>query len=170
MFSLPNGIYILFGSVLGALISGGLLIINNSRNNEFQLERENQQRIGQEKIEKQKWYRERIYESYRTCIHILTKIIQLKIEMSNHGNTPDKVTDITKLSIDFTAEFYIILINHPNRNGEEFKEKKSQIFDNLEDKPSVARYGMIEIMESDPRIKDVNTEYLNSEKSSTQSS
>ncbi len=100
----------------------------------------------------------------------MTKIIQLKIEISNHGKTPDKFTDITKLSVDFTAEFYIILMNHPNRNGEEFKEKTSKIFDNLEDKPSVARYEMIEIMESDPRIKDVNTEYLNSEKSSTQSS
>jgi hypothetical protein len=122
MFSLPNGIYILFGTVLGAilssLISGGLLIINNSRNNKFQLKRENEQRIWQEKGEKQKWYREKIYDSYRTSIQILTKIIQLKIEMTNYGTTPDKVININSLYVEFASEFYIILMSHPNKSCE----------------------------------------------------
>ncbi len=176
MFSLPDnifymesGIYICFGTVLGSLISGGLLIINNSRNNEFQLERENQQRIWQEESERHKWFREKTYESYRKTIEILTNIIQL-LE-TPHENTSDNKQKIFNLYFDFSSEFYIIIAGHPNKNSEKINNVKIiEILEMVDKNPIVARNKMIEIMQQDPRIKDVKEGYLNSEKSSTQSS
>ena len=170
IFSLESGIYICFGTVLGSLISGGLLLINNSRNNDFQLKREREQIIWQEESDKQKWYREQIYDTYRKAIHLLTKIIQSGYEMQNYGVTPDRVRDINNLYVEFGTEFYIIVMSHPDKDCEKFKEKSDEILDFKNTQPTFARLGMIEIMENDPRIKDVNKKYLNSEKSLTQSS
>ncbi len=76
MLSQSPGVYI----ILGAVISSTLLIINNlwmtSINNKLQLEREKQQRIWEEESNQKKWYREKIYDSYKTAIQLLTKIIQ----------------------------------------------------------------------------------------------
>jgi len=147
--------------LLGAIFSSVSLLISNCITNNFQLKREKEQRIWQEKSEKKKWNREKVYDSYRTSIHALTKIIQLKSEITNHGTTPDKVTNIDNLYAEFSTEFYIMIISHPNKNREEFnKEKRDLILASLENKPILARFEMIEIMENDPRIKDVNEEDL----------
>lgn len=156
--------------LLGAIFSSVSLLISNCINNNFQLKREKEQRIWQEKNEKQKWNREKVYDSYRTAIHVLTKVIQLKTEITNYGITPDKVTNINNLYAEFSTEFYIMIISHPNKNCEEFEKKRDLILSSVENKPILARFEMIEIMENDPRIKDVSEVGLNSEKSSTQSS
>jgi hypothetical protein len=155
--------------LLGAIFSSVSLLISNCINNNFQLNREKEQRIWQEKNEKQKWKREKVYDSYRTSIHALTKIIQLQTDIASHGITPDKVTNINNLYAEFSTEFYIMIISHPNRNSEKFKEKTDLILDIFEDEPITARFEMIEIMENDPRIKNVEEEDLNGKKFSTQS-
>ncbi len=173
MLSLPQGIYILFGSVLGAvlgaIISGTLLLINTSINNKFQLERENQQRIWQEKSERQKWFREKIYENYRKTIQILTHIIHLQLEIEPE-NKVNKTQNFFNLYYEFSSEFYMIIVGHPDINSEKINEQIIKVLDKVEKDPTAARLVMMEIMQQDPRIKNVNEGYLNSEKFSTQSS
>jgi hypothetical protein len=183
MLSLPQGIYILLGSVLGAvlgsIISGILLIINTSRNNNFQLERENQQRIWQAESERQKWYREKIYETYRTSIQILTKIIQaqFKSELAHeHDGSYDPGYDlplellINNLYFEFSSEFALIIVGHPDKETKEINEITTRIIDkSVFRDPFILRELITQIMEKDPRIKDVNGEYLNKQKSSTNS-
>lgn len=183
MLTLPQGIYILLGSVLGAvlgsIISGILLIINTSRNNNFQLERENQQRIWQQESERQKWYREKIYESYRTSIQILTKVIQAQFkgeftseynEGYNPGNDLNLELLINNLYFEFSSEFTLIIVGHPDKETKEIKEIKNRIIDkSVFRDPFILRELITKIMEEDPRIKDVNGEYLNNHKSSTNS-
>jgi hypothetical protein len=73
-----------------------MLLISIVINNCFQLKREQQQRLWQEKSEQQKWYREKIYESYRKCLEVLIKLQQEYIErinneITNHTIDQDKV-------------------------------------------------------------------------------
>ena len=71
----------------------------------------------------------------------------------------------------FSSEFHIIIAGHPNKNSEKINNVKIiEILEMVDKNPIVARNKMIEIMQQDPRIKDVKEGYLNSEKSSTQSS
>ncbi|MEG4488525.1 hypothetical protein [Microcoleus sp. D2_18a_B4] len=177
MFSLPNGIYIFFGSILGAvlgsLISGGLLIMNNSRNNKYQMEREKQQRISQEESDRHKWYREKIYDSYRNSIQILTTIIKEKYKAeikseydslyeSNHDL--DLVLTLKNLYFEFTSEFSIIFVGHPYKDTKEFNEIIDEILNDSVDKdPFLARVVITRMMENDPRIKDINKGDLNTD-------
>jgi hypothetical protein len=166
MLSQSPGIYI----VLASVVSSILLIINNlwltSINNKFQLERENQQRIWQEGSEQQKWYREKIYDSYRTSIQILTKIIQGQFVIERNKRL-GKTLNLNNLYFEFMSEFYIIIGGHPNKNTKEFNEKITLIVDHFKEDAGLARILMIEIMQQDPRIKDVNKGYLNDKHSST---
>lgn len=166
MFSLPQGIYILLGAVLGSIISGTLLIINTSRNNNFQLERENQQRIWQEESERQKWYREKIYESYRTSIQILTKVIQAQFKAEftseyddsyNPGYDLDLEILLKNLYLEFSSEFSLIIVGHPDKDSKDINEITTKFVDKSGYKdPFLARTLITRIMENDPRIKDVN--------------
>jgi uncharacterized protein YnzC (UPF0291/DUF896 family) len=110
MLSQSPGIYI----ILAAVVSGTLLIINNllvtSINNNFQLEREKQQGIRQQESERQKWYREKIYDSYRTSIQVLTKIVQGRHEIDlRNMATQDEYINLEKLYLEFNSEFEIII-------------------------------------------------------------
>jgi uncharacterized protein YnzC (UPF0291/DUF896 family) len=98
MLSQSPGIYI----ILAAVVSGTLLIINNllvtSINNNFQLEREKQQGIRQQESERQKWYREKIYDFYRTSIQVWTKIVQAQHEIDlRNMATQDEYINLDKL-------------------------------------------------------------------------
>lgn len=175
MLSLPQGIYILLGSVLGAvlgsIISGTLLIINTSKNNNFLLERENRQRIWQQESEQQKWYREKIYESYKTSIHILTKVIQAQYKSQftseyDDSYNPEHDLDlellIKNLYFEFSSEFSLIIVGHPDKETKEINELTTIIIEKgVFRDPFTLRELITEIMEKDPRIKDVNEEYLN---------
>jgi lipopolysaccharide export LptBFGC system permease protein LptF len=163
--------------LLGALLSGILLIINNQLtswvNNKsqlereekqriWQLEREEKQRIWQEESNRKKWYREEIYDSYKTSIQILTKIIYIKYEMftnryADTATANQRENNLFKLYFEFTSEFYMITANHPDKDTEEFKEKITRINEEtMEKEPLMARVILIKIMEQDPRIKDIN--------------
>jgi hypothetical protein len=173
MVSQSPGIYIL----LAAVLSSVSLLINNWINHKFQLERENQQRIWQQESEKQKWYREKIYESYRNSIHILTKIIQAKFPAKLRSEYDDSYNEdydleltvlLKNLYFEFTSEFSIILVGHPYKDSKELNEIIGEILDeSMEKNPFMARVVMTRMMESDPRIKDVNKGYLNSENTLT---
>jgi hypothetical protein len=167
MLSQSRGIYILSASVISSL----LLIFNNlwltKINNKFQLERENQQRNWQEERERQKWYREKTYDSYRTSIQVLTKIIQVRYEIEHDNDKFYQNSVLPNLYFEFTSEFFIIIGGHPNKDTEEFKEKINEIVEYMKEDTVLARLMMTEIMQEDPRIKDVNKGYLNSKHSST---
>ncbi|MEG4626340.1 hypothetical protein Q5691_18885 [Microcoleus sp. w1-18aA5] len=157
MLSQAPGIYI----VLAALISSTLLIINNlvvtSINNNFQLEREKQQGIRQQESERQKWYREKIYDSYRTSIQVLTKIVQGRHEMDTKSIfTEDEHINLEKLYFEFNSEFEIIIAGYPGKDSEEFKEKMANIQKYMQKKPLIARVIITEMMQHDSRIKGVN--------------
>jgi hypothetical protein len=159
--------------IIGALLSGILLIINSWwmswNNNKFQLEREEkqrawqlereeQERIWQEKNDQKKWYREKIYDSYRASIQVLTKIIQMETEIINTTLTEDKQLTLSNLHIEFGSEFSIVIAGHPDKNSTEFKENRSKIFDETFEKhrPWNAREIISKIMENDSRIKNIN--------------
>ena len=172
MVSQSPGIYIL----LAAVLSSVSLLINNWINNKFQLDRENQQRVWQQEIERQKWYREKIYESYRTSIHILTKVIQAQYKSQfrseyDDSYNPDHDLDlellIKNLYFEFSSEFSLIIVGHPDKETKEITELKTIIIQKgVFRDPFTLRELITEIMEKDPRIKDVNEEYLNKQKSS----
>ena len=166
MLSQSPGIYI----ILAAVVSGTLLIINNllvtSIINNFQLEREKQQGIRQQESERQKWYREKIYDSYKTSFQVLVKIQQEELDSVNKLNDiftkNTHISNINKLILEFNIEFTMIIANHPDKNSEEFIDKLTKIDKSLraatidkslEEDSSKVRLIMIEIMENDSRIK-----------------
>ncbi|MEG4589714.1 hypothetical protein QUA54_31535 [Microcoleus sp. MOSTC5] len=176
MFPLESGVYVGIGTVLGSLISGVLVMRNNSKNNEFQMERENQQRIWQEESERRKWYREKLYESYRNSIHILTKVIQAQYKSQftseyDDSYNPEHDLDlellIKNLYFEFSSEFSLIIVGHPDKETKEINGLTTIIIEKgVFRDPFTLRELITEIMEKDPRIKDVNEEYLNKQKSS----
>ncbi|HEY9295146.1 MAG TPA: hypothetical protein VIQ31_02010, partial [Phormidium sp.] len=156
MLSQP-GLPIILAAVISSILSGTLLIISNVINNKFQLEREKQQGIRQQESEKKKWYREKIYDSYRTLIQVLTKIVQGRHEFYNKSCvTNDERINVEKLYFEFNSEFEIIIANYPNKNSEEFKERMANISKYMQENPLIARAFINEMMEHDSRIKDVN--------------
>jgi hypothetical protein len=147
------GIYI----VLSAIVSGIMLITSNFINNKFQLEREKQQGIRQQQSDQQKWYREKIYDSYKTSIQVLTKIIQGRYEIETRNRvTQDEFINIDKLYLEFNSEFQIIIAGYPNKDSEEFKEKMANINKYMQENPSIARLIITEMMENDSRIKNIS--------------
>jgi hypothetical protein len=158
-YMLPEspGIYI----VLSAVVSGIMLLTSNFINNKFQLEREAQQRIWQEKSEQQKWYREKNYDCYRTSIQLSTKILQEYLDIKVNEKvknivTEDKRMNFNKLILEFSSEFAIIIAGHPNKNSKEFKEKIDKINTSLDKEPWIVRNIITDIMEQDSRIKNIN--------------
>lgn len=154
-YMLPQspGIYI----ILSAIVSGIMLLTSNFINNKFQLEREEQQRLWQEKSEHQKWFREKIYDSYKTSIQLLTEIIQVQHEMEFGGmRTQDKFVNLNKLYLEFNSEFEIIMIDYPDKTSEEFKERYEQMRKHMQKNPSIARIYFTGIMKHDSRIKSMN--------------
>jgi hypothetical protein len=148
------GIYI----ILSALVSGIMLLTSNFLNNKFQLEREEQQRIWQEKNKRETWYREKIYDSYKISIQILTKMIQEDFTITILDNTndivsPDRRINRVNLRWEFDAEFSIIESGYPYKNYEKFKEKISEIEENLDKEPILTRVLVLQLMEQDTRIK-----------------
>jgi hypothetical protein len=156
MLSQSPGVYI----ILGAVISSTLLIINNlwmtSINNKLQLEREKQQRIWEEESNQKKWYREKIYDSYKTAIQLLTKIIQEGSKLQTNMQTPDIYINLNNLHLELSCELIIITAGHPNKDCKEFKNKVTEIVDEATQKePLRARNILIEMMENDSRIKNI---------------
>jgi DNA repair protein RadC len=164
--------------IIGALLTGTFLIIsnlltnwNNDKREEkqrtWQLEREQQQRSWQEKSDQKKWYREKIYDAYRTSFQVLIKIQQEELDSINKTNDVTKkrthINNINKLILEFNIEFTMIIANHPDKNSEKFIDKLTTI-DNalraatidkslLEEDSSMVRRIMTEIMENDSRIE-----------------
>lgn len=168
-FFLENsGIYICFGTVSSSLITGFLLMRsnsrNNSRNNDFQLKRENEQRIWQEESERKKWCREKVYDSYKKSIHVLTKMVQAKFESEFYTsiNQIDADTMINQgvqqysLYWEFISELTIITANHPDKDLTYFQEQIAIIKDVVMEKPIFAQLIITQLMELDSRIKDVS--------------
>lgn len=147
------GIYI----VLSAIVSGVMLITSNFINNNFQLDREKEQGIRQQESDHQKWYREKIYDSYRTSIQVLTKIMQKRHEMDTKSIfTEDEHITLEKLYLEFSSEFAIIIAGYPNKESEEFKEKIAEINEYMQKKPLIARVIITKMMEDDSRIKNIS--------------
>lgn len=147
------GIYI----VLSAIVSGIMLITSNFINNKFQLEREKQQGIQQQESDHQKWYREKIYDSYRTSIQLLTKIVQGRHERDTKSIfTEDEHINLEKLYFEFNSEFEIVIAGYPDKDSEEFKEKMANIRKYMQAKPLIARIIITEMMNHDSRIKNVS--------------
>ncbi|MEG4007711.1 hypothetical protein QUA41_17630 [Microcoleus sp. Pol11C1] len=192
LYQLP-GIYFLLGTassnisllisniinnnfLVGAVFSSVSLLISNCINNNFQLKREREQRIWQVESERQKWYREKIYESYRNSIHILTKVIQAQYKSQftseyDDSYNPEHDLDlellIKNLYFEFSSEFSLIIVGHPDKETKEINELTTIIIEKgVFRNPFTLRELITEIMEKDPRIKDVNEEYLKKQKSS----
>ena len=157
MFPLESGVYVGIGTVLGSLIAGGFVMINNN----LQLKRERDQRIWQEQSDRQNWYREKIYDAYSRSIQVLTKILQCKWEIECSDEFDEKVISdrqlaLNKLTLEFLSEFITTVSGYPPcKNPEEIKEKMSSIQENLNLNPSLSRTLITEIMEQDSRINGV---------------
>jgi hypothetical protein len=163
MLSQSPGIYILLSSV----ISGILLLSSNYINNKFQLEREEKQRIWQEKSDQQKWYREKIYDCYIRAIQSLTKIIKedFEIEIYINNCSPEyfemdqdvflesKRTNIGNLTWEFYADLNIIEAGYPDKDSKEFKEFNEKLNECLKKTPISVGVMITQLMENDSRIK-----------------
>jgi hypothetical protein len=164
----PNTINYLLSGALGAIISGFILLINNYFNNKsqsereekqriWQLEREEKQRLFQQKSEQQKWYREKIYDSYRKSIQILTDIAQVEFEAeSDYITPPDKFIKLHELWSKLNCEFDTIIIGYPVKDFEEFTNQVNQLSEYVAKDRLKARTVINKIMENDSRIKDIN--------------
>lgn len=157
MLSQSPGVYI----ILGALISSTLLIINNlwmtSINNKLQLKREKEQGIRQQESDQKKWYREKTYDSYKTAIQLLTKIIQEGSKLQTNIETPNTYINLNNLHLELSSELLIIAAGHPNKDCKEFKDKINEIVDEATQKePLRARSIVIEMMKNDSRIKNID--------------
>jgi sensor domain CHASE-containing protein len=156
MLSQP-GLPIILAAFISSILSGTLLIVNNIINNKFQLEREKQQGIRQQESDQKKWYREKIYDSYKTSIRVLTKIVQERHEIDTTDySTQDKYINVEKLYHEFNSEFEMIMAGYPNKDSEEFKEKMANIRKYMQEKPLIARIIITEMMEHDSRIKNIS--------------
>lgn len=160
MFSQP-GVPIVLAALTSSIISGIILIASIFINNNFQLKREKEQGIRQQKSDQQKWYREKIYDSYRTSINLLTEMIQIEFEVKeNYMRTTDKYIKLHNLSLKLLSEFDIItsgyVSGHPIKNTKEFKEKMLKFTECLENDSKKARTIITDLMENDPRIKDID--------------
>ncbi|MCC3535591.1 MAG: hypothetical protein JGK03_15570 [Microcoleus sp. PH2017_25_DOB_D_A] len=177
MPSQSPGMYIVLSGIVAAVISGIFSLWTNSVNDKSQLEREEKQRtwqlereekqhILQEESEQKKWYREKVYDSYKTSFQVLIKIQQEELDSVSKTNDIVKkythITNINKLILEFNIEFTMIIANHQDKDSEEFINKLSTIDKclraatidkSLEEDSSKVRLIMIEIMENDSRIK-----------------
>jgi hypothetical protein len=147
--------------ILSALVSGIILLTSNFINNKFQLEREEQQRIWQEKSDQQKWYREKIYDCYRTAAQLVPQILKeysdIKINQKlNNIVSEDKHMSLLKLTSEFSCEFALLIAGHPDKNSIEFKEKTAKIHKSLNEEPWKLLPLITEMMEEDSRIKNIN--------------
>jgi len=147
--------------LLSSLISGIMLLISIYINNKFQLKREQEQRIWQEKSEKQTWYREKIYGCYKRSIQVVTKMVQEdftiavydKQDNSNNIVTTNKRIELVNLRWEFNAEFALIESDYPDKISKNLEEKITKMEEYLDTKPIAARVILIQIMEQDSRIK-----------------
>jgi hypothetical protein len=160
LFQSSNG-YVVLSGLLGAIISAIIALISICVNNNFQLKREEQQRIWQEKSDQEKWYREKVYASYTKAIQILTEIIKQRFNEENDNINLSKLSMI-KLFIEFDSEYIMIIRSHPARHSKGFEEKISEIDKSVKEEPWIARDALIEIMEQDLRIKPVKNNFITS--------
>ena len=155
------GFYVVLGALISSIIPGVLVLINTSNNNNFQLKREEQQRIWQEKSDEKKWYREKIYDCYRTAAQLVPKIFQQfsEINLDKKADkivSTDKTMNLLKLTSEFSCEFSILIAGHPDKNSTQFKEKITKINKSLNEEPWNLLPMITEMMEHDPRIKNIN--------------
>ena len=177
MPSEPNAINYLLSGALGAVISGFILLINNYLNNKsqsereekqrtWQLEREEKQRIFQQKNEQEKLYRERIYDSYRKVIYLLTEMMQMQFEAEKNYLIENKEIKGHKVSLELISEFNIIVHSYlskdfedkdfKNKDYKRFQEKIDQFNEVLNTNPLEALSILTDMMENDSRIKNIN--------------
>jgi hypothetical protein len=165
MLSESSAINFFLSGTLGSVITGIFLIINTQRissiNNKLQLEREQQQHILQEKSEQQKWYREKIYDSYEKLIHLLTKIMQTRFKIiikNSNSLAEDEWCNLNGLYNEFMAELTKVIVNHPDENSENFKKIIDEITSRdflsfLKEDLFYTQIKIILIREKDSRIK-----------------
>jgi hypothetical protein len=154
MHTQSPGIYIVLSGVVAAIISGAFSLWRDSINDKLQLEREKQQHTWQQESDQKEWYREKIYDSYKTSIQVLTKIVQERYVLENtYDVSQDEDINLEKLYFEFNSEFEMITAGYPDKNSEEFKERITDIRKYIKEKPVLARNIISEMMEDDSRIK-----------------
>jgi len=148
--------------IVAAAISGIVLIIVTLINNIFQLNREKKQRNYQEKSDKQKWYREKIYDCYKKCFEILIKIQQEQFERINNNKNNNNIdadkntNNIYILIAEFYLEFLMIKVDHPDKDSKKFNEHLNMLDEFIGKNSWIVRAIVSEMMKNDSRIKDVN--------------
>jgi hypothetical protein len=145
--------------IVGALVTGILLIINTSLNNCYQLKREKEQGIRQQESDQKKWYREKVYDSYSKIIQLLTEIMEIEFEIKNNYmtmTTENKSIKVNRLSLELMSEFQIIVYGYPAEEFDKFGKKIDEFNKNLATNTLEARAIIIEIRENDSRIKNIN--------------
>jgi hypothetical protein len=172
MSSQSPSYYIILSGVVAAVISGFFSLWMNSIKDKSQLEREEkqhirqlereeQQHIWQQKSDQQKWYREKIYDCYRTAAQLAPQIVQeysdiCLIKKAGKIVSEDKTMNLLKLTLEFSCEFGLLIAGHPDKNLTEFKEKIAKINKSLNEEPWNLLPMISEMMEHDPRIKNIN--------------
>jgi cell division protein FtsI/penicillin-binding protein 2 len=152
----PN-YYIILSGVVAALISSSFSLWMSSLKDKSQLEREEKQRIWQQKNDQQKWYREKIYDSYKKAIQLLTEILQLEYEIEKKYMIDEgTIIKFNKLLLELEFEFDIITFSYPSENYEEFDEKLAEYSENFKTDNLKTRLILIELMENDSRIISIS--------------
>jgi hypothetical protein len=157
MLSQSPGIYIICAALISGFLTLASSLLTTLISNRYQLEREKQQGLRQQESDRQKWYREKIYDSYQTSIQVLTKIIQ------QHNTNKKKAMmgvdhwiELENLYFEFQSVFQIIIAGYPEKDSEDFKEELNKINESLQEMPLLARYIVTSMMERDSRIKGLD--------------
>ena len=157
MLSQSPGIYIICAALISGFLTLASSLLITLISNRYQLEREKQQGLRQQESDRQKWYREKIYDSYQTSIQVLTKIIQ------QHNTNKKKAMmgvdhwiELENLYFEFQSVFQIIIAGYPEKDSEDFKEELNKINESLQEMPLLARYIVTSMMERDSRIKGLD--------------
>lgn len=104
--------------VIAAVIGGGISLLTTWLNNKFQLRREEQQWLRQQEAERQKWYREQLYEIYKECISCLTKV----------SNCYDFASfEDFEWCVEAEKYLNLLLVNHQDKYSEPFYRLMEQI-------------------------------------------
>lgn len=151
------GIYIICAALISGLLTLASSLLTTLISNRYQLERKKQQGLRQQESDRQKWYREKIYDSYQTSIQVLTKIIQ----QHNTNNKKARIgvdhwIELENLYLEFQSVFQIIIAGYPEKDSEDFKKELDKINESLQEMPLLARYIVTSMMERDSRIKGLD--------------
>lgn len=167
-----SGYFVLIGTFAGGCIG----LLNTWLTNRFQQQRADKQWTQQQEAEKEKWLREKLYESYRKCIVYLTKFntlrkVNIKVDTYFSGEKllKEDVEQGMKNHAEVQEYLVFLLVNYLDSKDKEFEKFENLVnwfiltSDSQSHSPNSVwsqkekilelKNKIVELMRKDPRLK-----------------